>query len=248
MTRLKFLFIFILVLLLVPCTNSNPQETSEISRILRQARQLISENRIIDALELFEEVSIGLVMIDKNPISQEEFLWERAMLYLDFANQLTNRNQYIEYAKRAHSYWCDYIGWYDDLSPEDREKLGNWHIRIKKATAHLGNSTIRMEEPILIFEDYPVICKAEDLGVDAIKLWKHWLYACPEMIPVNSSERTAELRRRKICNVNCTDHWLCYAEILYEWAELEDLRPSVRNLKQKEARQIEDAAKTCNNW
>jgi len=120
MRRLVFVSISILVLLLGPISENMAKEPNDLSTILNRTRQLISEGKITEALELLQEVGKRIdIMETENLKMQEEFLWERAMHHLDFSNKLTNRDQYIAYATLAHEYWRDYINWYDRLFISD---------------------------------------------------------------------------------------------------------------------------------
>jgi hypothetical protein len=222
------------------------KEPNDLSTILNRTRQLISEGKITEALELLQEVGKRIdIMETENLKMQEEFLWERAMHHLDFSNKLTNRDQYIAYATLAHEYWRDYINWYERLFPENRAKLPKSNIRIKMATAHLGNCIIRMGEPRRLFQEYSEISNVDYLGVDAIDLWKSWLYACPDMRPVQSSERTIELRRKKICDESCKEDWISYADIVDQWAKVENLNANARLQRLREVNQIKETAKRC---
>ena len=102
-----------------------------------------------------------------------------------------------------------------------------------------------MEEPRTLFQDYSEIADVEYLGIDAIDLWKSWLYACPGMKPVDISERTPERRRQGICNENCSDDWLSYVTVLSDWVPKERLSVRARQQRQREIQQIRDSAKTC---
>jgi len=246
MLQSRWWFLLVALVLVGPSPDVSAQPSRSLSEILREVRELIGQERITDALELLDEVRVSAAMLERETlILQEEFLWEAAMLQLEFANHLTNREQYLEYARRAYVAWKDYVGWYHNLSVEDKKRLGSNHTRIKAASAHLGNSIIRMGEPRTLFREYADIHDVSYLGTDAIELWKHWLYACPEMQPVKSSERSAELRRRKICDEKCKEDWLAYGETLKEWASVEFLRTSVRERKLREADQIKQEAERC---
>jgi len=242
-----FLFALIFILLLGMATDSNSQQKSGLLAILDEAEQLKEQGRTTEALKLLDKVDI--VSLEKETlILQEKFLWARAMSNLDFADELRNRNQYIPYAERAHGYWQEYINWYHQLSKQNKDKLDSLgHKRIKMATAHLGNSIIRMEEPRRLFKEYSDIRDVQYLGEDAIDLWEHWLYACPDMKPIKLLEYTDELLWTKVCNNKCTNDWLYYAETLAEWAQVEYLREEVRGRKLEEAYRIKEIAENCQN-
>lgn len=215
-----------------------------ISETLVQVRQLIAEGKLTEALDRLERALIdGTVLERENLVLQEEFQWQAAMAPLDFAQQLTYQDQFRAYAKRSVERWERYIDWYHQLTPDEREQLASGHNRINMATAHLGNAMVRMGQPSLFFDRYANIPDILYLGPDAIALWKQWLYACPEWVP--APERTAALRRRKICTEECKEPWLIYAETLEEWAMSFPLRESVRARSLREASQIHEASQSC---
>lgn len=215
-----------------------------ISETLLQVRQLIAEGKLTEALDRLERALIdGTVLERENLVLQEEFQWQAAMAPLDFAQQLTFQDQFRAYAQRSMEGWERYINWYHQLTPDERDQLGSGHNRINMATAHLGNATVRMGQPSLFFDRYANIPDILYLGPDAIALWKQWLYACPEWIP--ATERSAALRRRKICTEECMEPWLIYAETLKEWAMSFPLRESVRARSLREASQIHEASQSC---
>lgn len=242
-----FSFALIFIFLLGMATDSNSQQKRSLSTILHEAEQLKKQGKTTEALKKLEEFDI--VSLEKeNLILQEKFLWARAMYNLDFADELCNRNQYIAYAKIARGYWQNYINWYHQLSKQNKDMLDSLgHKRIKMATAHLGNSIIRMEEPRRLFKEYCDIPDVQYLGFNAIDLWEHWLYACPDMQPIKLLECTDELLQTKVCNNKCTNDWLYYAETLAEWAQVEYLREEVRGRKLEEAYRIKEIAENCQN-
>lgn len=215
-----------------------------VSETLSEVRELIADGNFTQALDRLERARIDATVLEREQlVLQEEFLWQNAITPLDFAQKLTNKRQFRAYAKRSMEGWNDYVNWYHHLTPAQRTQLGSGNDRINKATAHLGNALVRMEEYSLLFEKYADIPAIRYLGPDAIKLWKHWLYACPNWVPVK--ERTAARRRRKICTEECGDRWLIYADTLEEWANTYRLRNSVRRRLLREVKQISDASQSC---
>ena len=245
MRKKLVLYLSAITVVILPIIAGPVQTQDQLLRILTQARSLVEQGRTADALKILNEASAAVVALEtENLILKEEFLWETAMSNLDFSNQLTVQGQYIEYARMACECWKRYINWYSSLPSEQKARLGQ-RIRINMATAFLGNSIIRMGEPRRLFEEYAEISEPEFFGPDALALWKSWLYACPDMVPVPSAARTTELRRRKICDSECTEYWVIYADTLALWAQKANLSQLVRERKLREAEQIKQIAEEC---
>ena len=215
-----------------------------VSETLNEVRQLISGGNLTEALDRLERVQRDATALERENLDlQEEFLWQAAIVPLDFAQQLTNQGQYHVYARRSMEGWKEYVRWYDQLTPGQRGQLGFGRDRINKATAHLGNAIVRMEQPLLLFDEYADIPGILYLGPDAIALWKNWLYACPDWVP--PGERSASVRRRIICTAECGEQWSIYASTLAEWAREYRLRALVRERYLRETEQINEASQSC---
>ena len=65
------------------------------------------------------------------------------------------------------------------------------------------------------------------------------------MQTVQSSKRTTELHRKKICDENCKEDWLSYADILDQWAKVENLNANARSQRLREVSQIKETAQRC---
>lgn len=239
---LFLVFIFLLWVQLFPLSEN--ESTQKLKDTLKQMRKLHDENRLIDALELsYKEFNNPNLFCNRDFDLQESFVWEAAMLNLEYANSLSNDQQREAYCQRALLIWKKYINWYDGLSDSDRQKL--FFSRINMAVCHLGNTIILGCDPHDLFtenEDIP----PGYFGKDAIDLWKNWLYACPSKRPIESSERTAAVRRQLICNnEDCGEHWHEYAIILHDWAEKARLNSATRTTKLRESEQILKEYKKC---
>ena len=233
------------ILMLVIASNLG-QPSDRVLTTLLAVREHIRNDNITEALQILENAQIDNAVLGRTNLKvQEEYLWQAAITPSDFAAQLTYRLQYQAYAKRSMERWKNYIDWYHRLSSEQKNQLRPGHIRINKATAHLGNAIVRMEQYELLFDEYANIPDITYVGPDAIKLWKHWLYACSDWIPMPSSERSSEARKRIICTEQCRDYWLDYADTLEEWAGVYSLRTAVRNRRLREVSQIREVSKTC---
>jgi hypothetical protein len=252
--------LFLLVLFSLASANSQTTPTSNVPSLtpnqksqldilidnLKQAQELIKAGKIPDALTLLDETKDDALKAKTDNLAlEEDILWQTAMAYLDFSTVLTNAEQYKHYARLARDQWKEYINWFDQLSDEDRAKLPNGHVRINAATRHLGNAIIRMEDRGQLLDDYNNISRVEDLGTEAIELWKNTLYECPDWRPV--ADRTPGIRREKICSADCKDEWLTYADTLTEWADKANLRKAAQAFYIREANQIKEVAKACQN-
>jgi hypothetical protein len=228
-----------------PASDQKSQQQTLVDS-LKQAQEFIKAGKIPDALTLLDETKDTALSIEtENLALKEDILWQTAMAHLDFSAVLTNAAQYKHYAALAREQWIEYINWFDDLSDADRAKLPANHVRINAATRHWGNAIIRMEERRRVFEDYSNISRVEDLGTEAIELWKNTLYECPDWRPV--ADRTPRIRQERICTKDCKDEWLAYADTLTEWADKVNLRQRVQAKYIREANQIREAANTCQN-
>jgi len=232
-------------------TSGAPSQTlNQQSRIqslvdsLNRAQELIKTGKVPDALALLDETrEKALVVETENLTLKEEVLWQTATANLDFSQLLTNPEQFKRYASDARDRWLDYINWFDGLSDKDRAKLPPSHIRINMATRFLGNASVRMGDRRRLLDDYKNIPRVEYLGLEAIELWKDTLYQCPDWLPV--TDRTARLRREKVCAEDCQAEWVAYAATLSEWATKYKLRKAARDSYFLEAKQIQEAAERC---
>jgi hypothetical protein len=226
-----------------------PNQKSQLEILidnLKQAQELIKAGKIPDALTLLDETKHSAIEYEiANLALKEDILWQTAEAHSDFSTVLTNAEQYKHYAGLARGQWKDYIDWFDGLSDGERAKLPAGHVRINAATRHWGNATIRMDEHWLLFDDYNGISRIEDLGTEAIELWKNTLYECPEWHPV--PDRTPSVRREKICSKDCKDQWLAYADTIKMWADKANLRKPAQAVYMREAAQINEEANACKN-
>lgn len=245
---LRYKLVIVAVAALVGHAVAAPPQNNLLS-LLQKAQTLVEDGRITEALTVLDEgQALAANQPRKNVTAVERYRWEVAITHLDFANQLTNSAQYREYARRARQKWKEYIDWYTRLSAEERSVLPA--VRIMAASQHLGNSIIRTEEPRDLFTEYADIQDARYLNSESLDLWKTWLYACPEMRPVASRARSAQLRAEKVCL--CCEEWRLYAEVLQEWAEANwessrNITPPSRTLSRRlrESGQVFEAINQC---
>ena len=222
---------------------------NNLSSLLQEAQTLIEDGRITEALTVLNEgQALAANLTLENITAVERYRWEVAITHLDFANQLTNPDQYREYASRARQKWKEYIDWYTLLSADERSVLPA--VRIMAASQHLANSIIRTEKPRNLFTEYADIPDARYLNSESLDLWKTWLYACPEMRPVAPQDRTPQLRAEKVCR--CPEEWFVYAEVLQEWTEAnwessQNITPPRRTLTRRlrESGQVFEAINQC---
>ena len=229
--------------------------SSDLSEILLEAQRLIEEQRVTEALEVLDEGrDLAASLEQENLVTMELYLWQAAITHLDFASQLTNQEQYREYADRSRQRWEAYIDWYGKLTDQQKKSLPAKNVRIMKATVHLANSLIRMETPREIFTAFYEVPDVRYLSSESFKLWKSWLYACPDMEPVPSAQRDAALRRQKICTEACAEDWRGYAEVLADWADADwdatniaDPNERMLGLRRRESDQIFAVENECGN-
>jgi hypothetical protein len=215
----------------------------KVIALLGEIRALIASGRSTDALDKIDYgVDIVGACRKKKLELSEEYYWEAGIQNLEFADRLTNQKAYRDQARKARTKWNDYISWYAELAPEDRGLLSSGHSRIQKATALLGAALLRMEEPRDLLEDYEQIADPSFLGVDAITIWKEWLYRCPDW---RSTARTTAIRRQKICNSECRSDWEAYADALAEWAANANLTQAAKARALRQTEQIRQDAAAC---
>jgi hypothetical protein len=215
----------------------------KVIALLGEIRTLIASGRSTDALDKIDDgVDIVAACRKKKLELSEEYYWEAGIQNLEFADRLTNQKAYRDQARKARTKWKDYLLWYAELTPEDRGLLSSGHRRVQKVTALLGASLLRMEEPRSLLEDYEQIADSSFLGVDAIVIWREWLYRCPDWRP---TAKTTAVRRQKICNSECRSDWEVYADTLAEWAETANLKQSARTRVLKETEDIRKDAAAC---
>ncbi len=192
-------------------------------------------NRAIEALDQDKTVQVTL---------QEQLRWERAVTNLNFSNLLSVRNQYEQYARRAHDQWKEYIEWYDALSPADRKNIPRQ--RILAATAHLASATFRGSlNHRQVLNDYKGMANITDFGAEAMDYWKQALYECPDWLPISDRDKTLDLKRRKVCLEPCRDDWTVYAATLAEWAPKVTLSAATRDAYLRDANQIRSLQNGC---
>ncbi|MFQ5631192.1 MAG: hypothetical protein ACE5I1_20665, partial [bacterium] len=174
----KFLSLLPSLAFIIFTSHVSAQEPEKLSEVLLQLRNHIEQGKMTEALELLDKGQVAAALLENENLNlHEEFLWEASMANLDFANELRNREQYVEYARRAKERWKDYINWFHQLSQEDKGRLSSSHDRINKATTHLGNSILRMHAPRDIFTEYAEIPDVGYLSTVSFTIWKQWLYA-----------------------------------------------------------------------
>ena len=214
-----------------------------VADLLAQAQSLLREGRTEAALELLDQASSAAQESAGLQLSmREELLWQRAMATLDFVSEFSNVGQARQIAARARLQWVEYPEWYQALTHGELAALPPQNRRIHKATAFLGIAGLRAHAWRDVLRDYANITDLTLLGPDAVENWKAALYRCADG---KDPERSAEVRRRKVCDEACAEYWQVYAATLKEWAAVFQLRPAVRQSHEREAWQIEAIAAAC---
>ncbi len=226
----------------IVAASGQPRRT--LAELLAEAQTFLREGKIQPALDLLEKaMEAGAELETAHLTLQEDLRWQVAMASLDYAQELSNEKQYKAYASRARELWKEYIDWYHGLPAAQRMQLSPNHNRIHRATAFLGNASVRMDRLEQVLTDYADIQDVGYLGSNAMELWKSTLYRCPDWARV--AEQTAAARRTKVCTERCQDHWIAYAGTLAEWAPKFSLREGVRQRYLREADQIRNIAAQC---
>lgn len=232
------------VLVILGSSDGGAAGQQQVAELLARAQSLLREGRTEAALDLLERASEATQEWAGLQLSlKEELLWQKAMANLDFVDEFSNEDQKRKIAARAQRQWREYLEWYGNLTPDELKNLPPKNNRIHKATAFLGMAGLRAGAWQAVLKDYKKIADVMYLGPDAIDNWKTALYMCPDGVEV--ANRTDDVRRRKVCEQSCTEHWLVYKATLAEWADVFKLRPAIREQSQREARQVEGLAAAC---
>jgi len=246
MNKLNSSLLLIVILIALPLSFTISQPDKNFDTVFNETRGLTHDGQRIEACDLFESVGNAQSFIQNEEVNRQEmFLYERAQLFLDVADELSNINEKKKFAEKSCDYWREYIEWYHSLKDSSKSLLNTANRRIIQSTALYGNAIV-LYDPLKILNEF--INNVPDLtylAPDAIDKWCSWLYRCPELREVRMQDR-ARVRREKICNEDFQDYWLDFADFEERWANsFNNLSSSSKNYYLRDASRIKNEYENC---